>query len=95
MSDMFSLRSLISEVWQLAIRDVGKYDQQYYVPYTAGVEPGPLLLRLFIGLLCQPWMTDGDDCGTIGGMSEWHGETEIFEGNLPQCHSVHQRSHMT
>jgi hypothetical protein len=33
------------------------------------VEPGPLLLRLFIGLLYQPWMIDGDDCGAISGMS--------------------------
>jgi hypothetical protein len=30
--------------------------------YGAGVEP-------FIGLLYQPWMVDGDDCGAISGMN--------------------------
>jgi hypothetical protein len=32
------------------------------------VEPTPPLLRLSIGLIYQPWMIDGDDCGMI----EWH-----------------------
>jgi hypothetical protein len=40
------------------------------VSYRVGVEPSPLLLRPFIGLLYQPWMmTDGDDCGAISGMN--------------------------
>jgi hypothetical protein len=30
-----------------------------------------LLLRPFTGPLYQPWMTDGDDCGAIGGINEW------------------------
>jgi hypothetical protein len=30
----------------------------------------PLLLQQFIGLLCQPWMIDGDDCGAVGGINE-------------------------
>jgi hypothetical protein len=38
--------------------------------FFAGVEPSPLLLRPFTGLLYQPWMTDGDDCGAISGMNE-------------------------
>jgi hypothetical protein len=29
--------------------------------YGAGVEPSPILLRAFIGLLYQPWMIVGDD----------------------------------
>jgi hypothetical protein len=36
----------------------------------AGVEPSPLLLRLFIGLLYQPLMIDGDDCGAVSGMNK-------------------------
>jgi hypothetical protein len=35
----------------------------------SGVEPSSLLLRSFIGLLYQPWMIDGDDCGAISGMN--------------------------
>jgi hypothetical protein len=35
--------------------------------FEGGVEPRPLLLRPFIGLLYQPWVTDGDDCGAISG----------------------------
>jgi hypothetical protein len=31
------------------------------------VGPSPLLL---IDLLCQPWMTDGDDCETVSGMNK-------------------------
>jgi hypothetical protein len=41
--------------------------------YGARVEPSPLLLQPFIGLLCQPWMIDDDDCGAIGTMNEWQG----------------------
>jgi hypothetical protein len=37
----------------------------------AEVEPSPLLLQLFIALLYQPRMRDGDDCFVIGGMKEW------------------------
>jgi hypothetical protein len=38
--------------------------------YEAGVEPSPLVLRQLIGLLYQPWMIDGDDCGAVGGMND-------------------------
>jgi hypothetical protein len=34
----------------------------------AGLEPSPLLLRPFIGLLYQLWFIDGDDCGAISGI---------------------------
>jgi hypothetical protein len=63
--------------------------------YGTGVELSPLLLQPFIGPLYQPWMLDGDDCGTISGMNDCAGETEVPGGNLPQCRSVHHRSHLT
>jgi hypothetical protein len=34
------------------------------------VEPSPLLLWPYIGILYQPWMVDGDDCRVIGRMNE-------------------------
>jgi hypothetical protein len=36
---------------------------QFLFIYGAGMEPSPLLMRSFIGLFCQSWMIDGDDCG--------------------------------
>jgi hypothetical protein len=39
--------------------------------YWARVEPSPLLLWPFIGLLYQPWMIDGDECGAITGRGNW------------------------
>jgi hypothetical protein len=49
----------------------------------AEVEPSPMLLRSFIGLLYQPWTLDGDDCGAIGGMNECKRETEVLGGTCP------------
>jgi hypothetical protein len=40
-------------------------------------------------------MIDGDDCGAISVMNEWQGKPKYSEKNLPQCRSVHYRSHMT
>jgi hypothetical protein len=37
----------------------------FWLIYGAGVEPGPLLLTPFVGLLYQPWVIDGDDCGAF------------------------------
>jgi hypothetical protein len=34
------------------------------------MEPGPLILQQFIGLSYQPWMIDGNDCGSVSGMNE-------------------------
>jgi hypothetical protein len=34
------------------------------------------------------------ECGAIGGM-RMVGETEVLGTNLPQCHFVHHKSHMT
>jgi hypothetical protein len=41
--------------------------------YWTGAEPSQLLLRPFTGLLYQLLVTDGDDCGEIGGMDESQG----------------------
>jgi hypothetical protein len=54
----------------------------------------PLLLRSFIGLLCQRWMIDGGNCGAINAMHVWQGKTKAGEENRPQGRSVHQTSHM-
>jgi hypothetical protein len=42
------------------------------------VYPSPLLLWLFIGLLCQPWMIDGDDYGASSEMGDWQGNQSTW-----------------
>jgi hypothetical protein len=63
--------------------------------YWTGLEPSPLLLRLFIGLLYQPWMIDdgggggdgdggGDGGGgAIDGMNGWQGKPTYSEKLVP------------
>jgi hypothetical protein len=52
------------------------------------MEPNALLLRQFIGLLQQLWITDVDEYGAISGMNEWqaepkHTEKACFSAALP------------
>jgi hypothetical protein len=39
----------------------------------AGVKPGPIVLRPFIGLLYPTRDDEDDDCGATGGMNDWQG----------------------
>jgi hypothetical protein len=47
---------------------------QFFFIYEAGMEPSPLLLRPFIGLLCQLWAIDINDYGAVSEMNEWQGK---------------------
>jgi hypothetical protein len=58
---------------------IANKNKQNKIIYGAEVQPRALLLRPFIGLLYQPWMVDGDDCGAIGGMNEWQGKPKYSE----------------
>jgi hypothetical protein len=51
----------------------------------AVMDPSPLLLRSFIGLLYQPWMIDGDDCGAVGGMNEWQDKPKYWVETCPSA----------
>jgi hypothetical protein len=51
----------------------------------AEVEPWALLQRPFIGLLYQPWMIGGDDCGDSSGMNERQGKPKHSEKTCPSA----------
>jgi hypothetical protein len=47
--------------------------------------PSSLSLRPFIGLLYQPYMIDGDDCGATSGMNHWQGKLKYSEKPCPSA----------
>jgi hypothetical protein len=51
--------------------------------FGAAVEPSPLLLRQFFGLLYKSWRTVGDDCRATSGMNEWQGKPKYSEKTCP------------
>jgi hypothetical protein len=71
----------------LTSRNIRKESFSLFFIYGAGVEPSPLLLRPFVGILHQPWMIDGDDCGVISGVNQWQGNPKYSEDTcpMPRC----------
>jgi hypothetical protein len=59
------------------------YYNDFSFIYGAGVQPSPLKLWQFIGLLYQSWMVDSDECGAIGGINEWQWKPMYTEETCP------------
>jgi hypothetical protein len=52
--------------------------------FLGGGEPSPLVLRPFIGLLYQLWITDDDyDCGATGRMNDLEGNRSTWRKPAP------------
>jgi hypothetical protein len=65
----------------------------YFISIISGVGLSPLGTAATSGLLYKPQMID-DECGAVGGI-RIAGETEVLGENVPQCHFVPHKSHMT
>jgi hypothetical protein len=52
---------------------------------VAQVEPNPLVLRPYVGLLYKPWMIGDDECGAIREMNEWQGKLKYSEETYPSA----------
>jgi hypothetical protein len=66
----------------------------YFFIVLSGVRLGPLGTAATTGLSYQPQMIDNSDCGAVGGMKIGRGNRSTRK-NLPQCHFVHHKFHMT
>jgi hypothetical protein len=62
---------------------IRKKQTYLYLSVGAGVEPSPLILQTFIGLLYHPWMIDGDDCGAVSRMYELQVKLKYLEETCP------------
>jgi hypothetical protein len=62
--------------------------------FCGGVRLGPLGKRAINWPIVPVPDDDDDDCGAVSGMTMAR-ETEVLGGNLPQCHFVYHKFHMS
>jgi hypothetical protein len=78
-------------MWYFMPEDRTDYDtfqtvcsSQYKILY--GRESGFSKTKYYYCSLLTPlWMMDGDECGAISGMDEWHGKPQYLEKTCPSA----------